>query len=82
MLVFYYQFRAKLILSRAARSLQIFNFDSGRERPSSPPNPKSTLVPYYDDGDFIERGEILQRIEELCSRRAGRAALVGLSGVG
>lgn len=46
-----------------------------------PPKPAST-VPFRRDLDFVDRGDILSRIEEGCSQPAGRVALVGLGGVG
>ena len=48
---------------------------------SRPPKPSST-VPFRRDPDFVDRGDLLSRVNERCSRPAGRAALVGLGGVG
>ncbi len=48
---------------------------------SRPPKPSST-VPFRRDRDFIDRGDLLSRVDERCSQPAGRAALVGLGGVG
>ena len=48
---------------------------------SRPPKPCST-VPFRRDRDFVDRGELLSQIDQQCSRQAGRAALVGLGGVG
>lgn len=41
-----------------------------------------STVPFRRDKDFVNRSEILEQIEELCCQPAGRAALVGLGGVG
>ena len=49
--------------------------------PQAPPKPFST-VPFRRDPDFVGRGDILAQIQERCSQPAGRAALVGLGGVG
>jgi hypothetical protein len=46
-----------------------------------PPKPFST-VPFPRDPDFVDRDDVLAQIEQRCSRSAGRAAIVGLSGVG
>ncbi|KAK1763950.1 P-loop containing nucleoside triphosphate hydrolase protein [Phialemonium atrogriseum] len=51
------------------------------ERPETPPKPSST-IPFRRDRDFINRGDLLEKIHQLCSIPAGRAALVGLGGVG
>ncbi|KAJ3499712.1 hypothetical protein NLG97_g107 [Lecanicillium saksenae] len=51
------------------------------ERPETPPTP-SILIPFGRDSDFVERGEVLGKIEHSCSRPASRTALVGLGGVG
>ena len=48
---------------------------------SLPPKPYST-VPFRRDPDFIDRGDLLSRVDERCSQPGGRAALVGLGGVG
>lgn len=48
---------------------------------SRPPKPSST-VPFRRDCDFVDRGDLLSRVDERCSQPAGRAALVGLGGVG
>ena len=39
-------------------------------------------VPFRRDCDFVDRGDILARVDERCSRPAGRAALVGVGGFG
>lgn len=47
----------------------------------APPKPAST-VPFRRNSDFVDRGDLLSRVDERCSQTAGRAALVGLGGVG
>ena len=47
----------------------------------APPEPFST-VPFRQDPDFVDRDGVLTQIEQRCSQPAGRAALVGLGGVG
>jgi hypothetical protein len=42
----------------------------------------SFSVPFRRDRDFVDRGDILARVDERCSHRAGRAALVGFGGFG
>jgi hypothetical protein len=49
--------------------------------PHVPPKPFSTVL-FRRDPDFVDRGDTLAQIEERCSQPAGRAALVGLGGVG
>ena len=49
--------------------------------PQAPLQPSSN-VPFRKDDDFVERGDVLARITERCSRPAGRAALVGFGGFG
>ncbi|KAF2740903.1 HET-domain-containing protein [Polyplosphaeria fusca] len=44
--------------------------------------PASSNVPFRRDCDFVDRSDILARINERCSRPAGRAALVGIGGFG
>jgi hypothetical protein len=56
-------------------SFKIGNSPRGTPKPSS-------NVPFRKDDDFVERGDILIRIDERCSRPAGRAALVGFGGFG
>jgi hypothetical protein len=51
------------------------------ERTNIRPTPCST-VPFVQDADFVDRPEIIARIDETCSKPAGRVALVGLGGVG
>jgi len=47
----------------------------------APPNSFST-IPFRRDPDFVDRGDTLAQIDQRCSQPAGRAALVGLGGVG
>jgi hypothetical protein len=49
---------------------------------SKTPLKPSSNVPFCRDEDFVDRGNILARIDERCSRPAGRAALVGFGGFG
>lgn len=51
------------------------------ERPQPPPEPRA-LIPFSRDPDFVSRGDILANVAAHCSKPAGRAALVGLGGVG
>ncbi|KAK7917511.1 hypothetical protein PG985_011119 [Apiospora marii] len=45
--------------------------------------PKPTiLIPFGRDADFIQRGETMAQVHELCARQYSRTALVGLGGVG
>ena len=39
-------------------------------------------IPFRRDPDFVNRGDILDQIDQRCSEPAGRVALVGLGGVG
>ena len=49
--------------------------------PEVPAKPFSN-VPFRQDPDFVDRGDILAQIHHRCSQPAGRVALVGLGGVG
>ena len=51
------------------------------ERRETPPIPFAT-IPFSRDPDFVNRGDILDQIDERCSELPGRVALVGLGGVG
>jgi tetratricopeptide (TPR) repeat protein len=51
------------------------------EQPETPPTPFAT-IPFSRDRDFVDRGDILDQIKRRCSESPGRAALVGLGGVG
>lgn len=52
---------------------------SGHEE--TPPSPLST-VPFRRDQDFVERGDLLGRIQQKCAVPGSWTALVGLGGVG
>ncbi|KAF2740090.1 HET-domain-containing protein [Polyplosphaeria fusca] len=54
---------------------------TNRHNPQSLPTASSN-VPFRRDCDFVDRGDILARVDERCSRPAGRAALVGVGGFG
>ncbi|KAF2818232.1 hypothetical protein CC86DRAFT_309623, partial [Ophiobolus disseminans] len=49
--------------------------------PETPPSP-SIVIPFARDGDFVERGTTLDRVEQICASPDTRAALVGLGGIG
>ncbi|KAJ5732374.1 P-loop containing nucleoside triphosphate hydrolase protein [Penicillium malachiteum] len=51
------------------------------KRPETPPPPLST-VPFHRDPDFIDRGSLLDQIQEKASTQGARIALIGLGGVG
>ncbi|KAK3688933.1 hypothetical protein B0T22DRAFT_512886 [Podospora appendiculata] len=51
------------------------------DRPETPPKPFAT-IPFSRDPDFVNRGNIVDQIDERCSKPAARVALVGLGGVG
>ncbi|KAK3898721.1 hypothetical protein C8A05DRAFT_37691, partial [Staphylotrichum tortipilum] len=51
------------------------------ERRETPPAPSAT-IPFSRDPDFVNRGDILDQIDQRCSEPAARVALVGLGGVG
>ncbi|KAH8780676.1 hypothetical protein BGZ57DRAFT_300902 [Hyaloscypha finlandica] len=53
----------------------------GLERRETPPNP-SIIIPFSRDADFVERGTILDQIDQKCAVLGSRTALVGLGGVG
>lgn len=42
----------------------------------------ASIIPFRRDADFVERGDLLDRIGMKLSQPAGRVALVGLGGVG
>ncbi|KAK3947111.1 P-loop containing nucleoside triphosphate hydrolase protein [Pseudoneurospora amorphoporcata] len=55
--------------------------DQPPERLETPPPPFAT-IPFSRDPDFVNRGDVLDQIDQRCSEPAGRVALVGLGGVG
>ncbi|KAK7423730.1 hypothetical protein QQX98_000920 [Neonectria punicea] len=50
--------------------------------PSEPPPVPFAAIPFRRDPDFVNRGDILDQIDRVCSEPAGRVALVGLGGIG
>ncbi|KAJ4155923.1 hypothetical protein LMH87_001145 [Akanthomyces muscarius] len=59
----------------------VHNYAEPQERLELPPDPFS-LIPFSRDPDFVGRGDILDQIAAHCGQAGGRAALVGLGGVG
>ncbi|XWW96109.1 hypothetical protein V2A60_004079 [Cordyceps javanica] len=59
----------------------VHNYADTHDQPEEAPVPFS-LMPFSRDPDFIARGDILDQIATHCGQAAGRAALVGLGGVG
>jgi hypothetical protein len=51
------------------------------ERPETPSEPLSTVL-FLLDTDFVDRGTLLEKVEEKCIVRPSRLALVGIGGVG
>jgi hypothetical protein len=51
------------------------------ERPETPPSPAST-VPFRRDRDFVERGALVDQINQKCVVLGSWTALIGLGGVG
>jgi hypothetical protein len=45
------------------------------------PNP-SVVLPFVRDADFVERGALLDKIDQKCANPGSRTALVGLGGIG
>ncbi|OSS43475.1 hypothetical protein B5807_11954 [Epicoccum nigrum] len=50
-------------------------------RPETPPQPL-IAIPFARDSDFVERGTILEGLQERCTALGSWTALVGLGGVG
>ncbi|KAL9578554.1 MAG: hypothetical protein Q9203_007052, partial [Teloschistes exilis] len=50
-------------------------------RRETPPKP-SAIIPFARDGDFVERGGLLDQIRQKCAVPGSRTALVGLGGIG
>ena len=50
-------------------------------QPEIPLLPFAT-IPFRRDPHFVDRGDILNEVDRRCSKPAGRAALVGLGGIG
>ncbi|PQE18243.1 hypothetical protein CJF30_00010977 [Rutstroemia sp. NJR-2017a BBW] len=57
------------------------DFHAPPERLETPPNP-SIVIPFSRDTDFVDRGTILDQIDQKCAISGSRIALVGLGGVG
>ncbi|KAH6896663.1 hypothetical protein B0T10DRAFT_544103 [Thelonectria olida] len=53
-----------------------------QHRQDPPPSHLSTMIPFGLNPTFVPRGDYLNRIQEVCSEPAGRAALVGVGGIG
>ena len=51
------------------------------DRPEAPPIPSSN-IPFRRDPDFVDRGTILNQINQKCAVLGSRTALVGLGGIG
>ncbi|KAJ5787952.1 hypothetical protein N7457_002942 [Penicillium paradoxum] len=66
----------------AAPTAQTQNFYfNDDQKPTEPSSPVST-VPFLRDPDFVDRGTILEQINQKLSRPEARVALVGVGGVG
>ncbi|KAK3347571.1 LOW QUALITY PROTEIN: Tetratricopeptide repeat-domain-containing protein [Neurospora tetraspora] len=64
---------------QVGQSYAPINFHLPPERLETPPPPFAT-IPFSRDPDFVDRGDILDQIDQRCSEPAGRVALVGLGG--
>jgi hypothetical protein len=51
------------------------------EAPELSPNPLSTALPFGRDPDYVQQGSLLKELRLKLSR-SGRAALVGMGGIG
>ncbi|KFA80243.1 hypothetical protein S40288_04572 [Stachybotrys chartarum IBT 40288] len=51
------------------------------ERAETPPQPFAS-IPFCPDRDFIDRGDLLDQVDRICSESPRRVALVGMGGVG
>jgi hypothetical protein len=51
------------------------------ERLETPP-PPDIVIPFARDADFVERGTILEQIQQRSAAPGSRTALVGLGGIG
>ncbi|KAJ6151109.1 P-loop containing nucleoside triphosphate hydrolase protein [Penicillium chermesinum] len=60
---------------------ELVNQSGERERPKTPPTPLST-VPFRRDPDFVDRGTLLDEIDEKAVHPGARVGLVGIGGVG
>jgi hypothetical protein len=55
--------------------------DLATEAPELSPNPLSTALPFGRDPDYVQQGSLLKELRLKLSR-SGRAALVGMGGIG
>ncbi|KAJ4286525.1 hypothetical protein N0V90_013225 [Kalmusia sp. IMI 367209] len=60
------------------RGIEQVNLNAARPETRRP----SCVIPFRRDPDFIDRGTLLDELQEKCSAPASRVALVGLGGVG
>ncbi|KAH8894307.1 TPR-like protein [Thozetella sp. PMI_491] len=51
------------------------------EQSETPPQPYAS-IPFCRDPDFVNRGDLLDQINQICLKAPYRAALVGLGGIG
>ncbi|KAK2059691.1 TPR-like protein [Colletotrichum caudatum] len=58
------------------------NFYLANDGPAGPPRKPFSNVPFPPDPDFVDRPRITAWLRDKCGRPAGRAALVGLGGIG
>ncbi|KAK2592705.1 hypothetical protein QQS21_009606 [Conoideocrella luteorostrata] len=72
-------FQAKMI--HGPVNAEFHHYHPALERPETPPLP-SILIPFVRDRDFVNRGEVLDRIKYSFSQPGSRTALVGLGGIG
>ncbi|OCK72920.1 HET-domain-containing protein, partial [Lepidopterella palustris CBS 459.81] len=77
----YLRLRRKLLKSSKEKEVRDNDHTSGLPDQSTQLRPSSN-VPFRRDDDFVDRGDLLTRIDQRCSRPAGRAALVGFGGFG
>lgn len=61
--------------------LRVTNRSPLADRPESPIEPLST-IPFRRDRDFVDRGTLLDQLEQKTLTPGSRVALVGLGGVG
>jgi hypothetical protein len=59
----------------------VANDECIEDRPETPPKPCAVL-PFSRDADFVQRGALLDQIDQKCAVPGSRTALVGLGGVG
>ena len=61
---------------------EVLNVFSKLKEKSRAPQPPTANIPFRRDLDFVDHGDLLDRIEKQCDFPASRVALVGLGGVG